>query len=416
MMPLQAAHLYIHIPFCRYRCDYCDFFSRIQVSPERQTAIMRRTVDHIVDIARTFWNDRTRLRSIYVGGGTPSTLTPEARAVLLDALAGITTTRGGPRHDVDIPEITVEVNPEDVDAHLLSEYATVGVNRLSVGIQSLQPALLERIGRHTTIDATRHGLSTIAERWQGRWSADLITAIPGQTPAEAEHDVDALMAFEPDHVSLYELGIEEGTRLYRRHRSGLLPESDDEQRIALLRRSRERLRDTGFRWYEISSFARAGYESRHNIAYWEMRPWAAAGPGATALLPATSTACHLHLPRRFDAYAAPNYGVTRESLDRRALLGEYLMMGFRMRDGIRRDAVLHVFDQPLDAIIPDTIQRWEEHLIEPTVGRLALTEEGAMLLDRFLVDAFVELDRWALDAGPYRWPEAYDYGTAEPDA
>ncbi len=411
MTPHPAAHLYIHVPFCRFRCDYCDFFSRIGVAPERQVAIIRRTVDHIRDIVGTVPGTRTRLKSVYVGGGTPSVLTGEAREALLSALADVTAAIRPPHDDRDTLECTVEVNPEDVEPALLAELEGAGVNRLSIGIQSLQSPLLARIGRHTTVEATHRGLSIVADRWGGSWSADLITAIPGQTPKEAKEDIRALMTFAPDHVSLYELGIEEGTRLYRRYRSGSLPVSDDEHRTALLRLSRDHLSDAGLRWYEISSFARPGCEGRHNIAYWEMRPWAAAGPGAVALLPSTrtdsshGTACHLHLPRRFDEYDKPDYGIVTESLDRRALLGEYLMMGFRMRDGIRRDAIARVFDRTLDVLIPETIRRWDRYLTEPIAGRLALTDGGAMLLDRFLVDAFVELDRRDVGLDAYRWPE-----------
>ena len=308
-------------------------------------------------------------------------------------------------------EWTVEVNPEDVSHELIQTYRAAGVTRLSLGVQSLQDRFLTAIGRHTDRTTTLRGLRTVAELWPGTWSADLITAIPGQSPSEARRDADALMEYAPPHVSLYELGIEPGTSLARSVRRGRIAPLTEEAQMAALRSAGDALQTAGLEQYETSSFAFPGAVSHHNLGYWEMRPWDAAGPAAVALISEEAGPTHITGPRDFQVYLGQHdFGVHREVLSSRELLEEYLMGGFRMQRGLRINAIRKVFGTSLDEVIPRTLERWADHIghTHHVVGgpRVHLDASAGMLLNRFLVEAFSELDTTEnrLYRSP-RWPE-----------
>ncbi|MEX2442242.1 MAG: radical SAM family heme chaperone HemW [Alkalispirochaeta sp.] len=399
---MTAIILYIHIPFCRYRCDYCDFFTRTHVAPDRQLRIIERTISHALHSLHRWYPPDAPISSMYVGGGTPSSVHEKARHRLLQGI------RECIEYGTLVPdsEITVEVNPEDVDRTLLQDLDRSGVNRISLGVQSLRASTLTRIGRHTTLPATRRGLELIAGTWHRRWSMDVISAIPGQSVTDAAEDVRSALEYHPHHVSLYELGIEPGTRLALTQKRGALPPESEEHRLAQLAAAAEVLAEADFHRYEVSSFSVPGDESRHNLAYWQMHPWAAAGPGAVALLPYQGQATHFTTNHRFPDYLdRDDYAVTPEPLTPRELCEEYLMGGFRMTRGISNATMQHVFGHTLPELLPATLRRWSRYLQYRGNDLVTLTDEGRLRLNRFLVDAFGELERSAeLPTAP-RWPE-----------
>jgi oxygen-independent coproporphyrinogen-3 oxidase len=400
---VTAIILYIHVPFCRFRCDYCDFFTRTNVSAGRQFQIIDRTISHALASLRRWYAPKTPISSIYVGGGTPSSVDDRARQRLLQGV------RQCIEYGTLIPdsEITVEVNPEDADSRLLQELDQSGVNRLSLGVQSLRERTLRRIGRHTGLPATRKGLELIAGRWPHRWSCDVITSIPGESPQDAAEDVRNVLQFDPHHVSLYELGIEAGTRLGLIHRRGLLPTDPDEKRLAQFTAAADVLTEAGLTRYEISSFAHPDHQSRHNLAYWRMYPWVAAGPGAVALLPRDGQATHFTVSRRFREYLdEDDRAISAEPLSARELCEEYLMGGFRMNRGISDTSVQSVFGRTIEELIPETARTWRDYLLHREDRFVALTDQGRLLLNRFLIDAFGELDRSTVLPDVPRWPEA----------
>jgi oxygen-independent coproporphyrinogen-3 oxidase len=275
-------HLYLHIPFCRERCDYCDFFTRTGVDPGRQRAIVERMsaqVDQFTDSGITGMERSRSFRTLYVGGGTPSSMNSEAERALL-ALLGRYTGTG---------EVTVEVNPEDVSPAFLERLREAGVNRISLGVQTFSEAVRHTIGRHTTIAETRRGLETVAEEWGGRWTLDLIVAVPGEDEATVTRDLSDVLLYEPSHISVYELGIEERTVLGNRARRGRIVPISEDAAVRHLRVVEETLEKRGLHRYEISSYAVPGEESRHNLAYWRMRPHIGAGPGAVGTVPLRSS-------------------------------------------------------------------------------------------------------------------------------
>lgn len=400
--PLSRLHIYVHIPVCRARCDYCDFFTRSGVAAAVQLRMVE-SIGHDIEAALAAFGHPYPV-TLYVGGGTPSALSGVARDALLDIVA---------RHAA--AETTVEVNPEDVDRDLLAALSDAGVNRISLGVQSLQGPVLRTIGRHTDAATTRRALELIGTEWRGRWSVDLIVGVPGETRRRRESDLEDVVAYGPGHLSLYDLTVVAGTRLAKRLAPSVT-EGDAARRLV------ERAEERGFRHYEVSNCARAGEESRHNHGYWALNPHLGLGPGAVGLLPVggiegrpVPVRCSVPSDlspfgsRRRTPAAAPRtadaglgFACTLEPLDGATLARELLMTGLRTRHGIDRAAYRSMTGVDPVEVLPRTAQRWQERL-SVSADRVALDRDGVWLLDSFLVEAFAELDTLGDLPGPF-WP------------
>ena len=396
-----ATGLYLHIPVCRRRCDYCDFFSCVGLSAARQQGLVSRILTHATqELTRSHaWAER--LVTLYVGGGTPSALCPEAWDRLVGWIGAVTEGMEG-----EI-EVTVELNPEDITMSLLESLERAGVNRLSVGVQSLDERVLQVIGRHTTLRETERGLDEVASAWKGRWSADLITCVAGRDDEAAAEEVKRVMRWNPDHLSIYELTVENGTRLAHRYRrEDVTVKVSDGVCVRQLRSCEEEAARFGLTRYETSSFARHGCESRHNARYWRVEPWVAAGPGAVALVPEDGKATHHVSPRSLARYDSRHFGVTHETLSTVELIEEYLMGGLRTTSGVDGNAVADVGGVPLETLLQDTCHRWSNELTYDSQRcHLYTTERGRWMVNAILVDAFAEVERRAAHLFPRaHWP------------
>ncbi len=297
----------------------------------------------------------------------------------------------------------MELNPEDISRELLDRFEEAGVNRFSIGIQSFREHTLRRIGRHTSIEATRRGLEILADRWRPgtktdhglflRWNADLIAGIPGGDPADTVLDLEEILSFGPDHLSVYELGVEDNTVLGRARRRGLLLPRDSDSLAEELDAVRATLLDRGFLHYEVSNFAHPGAESRHNLGYWLMEPHLGVGPAAVGTLP-EPTLRRFTNTREFSRYLHdPDRGLREESLSPGDFLRELLMMGLRTDRGVDRARVQKLAGRPLSDLLANTLRRWKIALPgSGESGAFVLSPENRQLLDRFLRDAFHELD------------------------
>ena len=259
--------LYVHLPWCLSKCPYCDFNSHT-LRPKHSRA--RYTEALCRDIETAAAHAQRPLRSIFIGGGTPSVFTPEHIGKILDAVA----------RAFDIPrdaEATMEANPGSLGRYRFEEYRSAGINRLSLGAQSFDAASLERLGRihgpaeiRTAFsDARRAGIENI--------NVDLMFGLPGQTPAMAERDVAAAIALDPEHVSYYELTLEPNTAFYANPPRDL-PGDDD--MAAIQEAGSGRLERAGYRRYEVSAFAKDGTECWHNLNYWRYGDYLGVGAGA----------------------------------------------------------------------------------------------------------------------------------------
>ena len=340
-MPLRPIPLalYVHIPFCAYRCRYCNFTFETGWSP----SLMTKTLDALVAEAEALRRQgeadglEWKISTLYLGGGTPSVVPVELMVPFLARLEGVLGYRTN-----DLAEATIEMNPENATAEALSGWASAGLDRLSVGIQTFDSARLALLGRWCDGDTNRRALGLIADHWKGRWSADLMAGLPGQGDLPPQRwvdlraDLNELLAYDPGHLSLYSLIVEPGTALATLRAGGGLRVAAEPVADQLWLRARQTLIDAGFEWYEISNFARAGHRSIHNQAYWRLDPWAGLGPGAEGTIPARNsqgvlTPRRTRNPRLFPWLSGPS---DSSFLTAPEFALEHFLAGWRTADGL----------------------------------------------------------------------------------
>jgi oxygen-independent coproporphyrinogen-3 oxidase len=388
--------VYVHVPFCTRKCEYCDFYSVAETGIA--TRRHRRVVDACVYQLEWFLS-RIRPRevvSVYIGGGTPSVLGPAALAGLvrrvLDAAGGCPT------------EVTVEVNPETTSAELVDSAWRAGVTRLSMGVQSFNAGTLEAMGRACSPEDTRRGARIATERWPGALNVDLMVGVPCQRVEDSLRDVSEVLRLAPDHVSLYTLTIEEGTPLAHQIASGSVPRPDDEAVTDMWLAARDALVHAGYRQYEISNYARPGEESLHNMRYWNLDPYVGIGPAAVSTVPGHGGGVlRAHGPRSIDAFLQgrpAGWGCEWERVGPREFALEHFMMGLRLEAGLERRRFAAVFGIDPAVAIRETISRWKDRVL---VSPERIVLRSRELLDSFLADAAAELRQVKLDERT-NWP------------
>lgn len=262
--------LYIHVPFCHSKCAYCDFYSL-----PRRGEFEDRYIDAIATEAKLRRNEIFIPETVYIGGGTPSILSSASFNKLASVIDGMV-------HGGDIAEFTIEVNPEDVTEDNASMWRAAGVNRISMGIQSLSNDELSAVGRrHSAEDAL--SAMQILQKYFSNISVDVIIGLPHQTFDTLSATLRGVLAYKPQHISAYILSYEEGTRLWSMRKTGKIRETDDETVSRMYRLVCDTLRDAGYEHYEISNYCLPGYKSRHNSNYWSGIPYLGLGPGAHSL-------------------------------------------------------------------------------------------------------------------------------------
>ncbi|MHB8313720.1 MAG: radical SAM family heme chaperone HemW [Candidatus Dormibacteria bacterium] len=272
--PGPARSLYLHIPFCTQRCHYCDF--AIQVGgPDLQGRYLQALLEELR------WLGEARvaapLESVFLGGGTPSLLRPELLERLLQAV--VARFRLAPQ-----AEVTIEANPEGVTSERVRLWSGLGINRVSLGVQSLDDSTLSWLGRSHDADQAELALAAVRQAGMVALSCDLIYAVPGQDAATFERGLRRVLEFQPEHVSCYELTVEPGTPLARGVAAGRSQSPQVEDFLEQRRLAVAVLGEAGLRRYEVSNYARPGCESRHNLVYWQGGAYLAAGSGAHGFL------------------------------------------------------------------------------------------------------------------------------------
>ena len=379
-MTPEPLALYIHWPFCLAKCPYCDFNSHVRDRiPQARFAAALRT-ELAWEAARL---GRRPLASIFFGGGTPSLMDPATAASLIaDA-----TTLFDPAPGL---EITLEANPTSVEAGRLAAFRDAGINRISLGVQSLDDGALRMLGRqHSAAEAI--AALEIARRSFPRLSFDLIYARPGQTLAAWQAELDQALALAADHLSLYQLTIEPGTAFEALHRRGDLVLPAEDAAVALYDATAETAARHGLAQYEISNYAAQGAESRHNLAYWRYGDYAGIGPGAHGRLMVEKRLVATRRHRAPEPWAErverQGHGSTEEEVIAPAdRAREMLLMGLRLHEGVDAARFARRCGMPLaDALDPEVLQQAQEAgYVTMTAGRLVATPEGRVRLDALL--------------------------------
>ena len=263
------AGIYIHIPFCKQRCSYCAFYSTTLYNIREQyvDALCREIT------LRKDYAGGASIETIYFGGGTPSTLTMEQLQKICGTIYST--------HSVSpTAEVTIECNPDDLTPDFLAQLKQLPFNRISMGVQSFNDTQLKRLGRRHNAQKAREAVHNAREAGYNNISIDLIFALPGSTITEWEHDLDSAIALHPNHLSAYNLTYEEGTPLHRALERGDFAELSEEENIKQFQMLITKMKEAGYRHYEISNFALPGCESRHNSSYWNDTPYIGCGAAA----------------------------------------------------------------------------------------------------------------------------------------
>ena len=372
---MPTAALYIHIPFCEKRCVYCDFYTVAGVSsriPDYVAALKKEIVRRAAD---SFW-PRQRFATIFFGGGTPSLLSPQQIAEILDAVFASFQFE---KH----PEITIEANPGTLTSEQLARYRSAGVNRLSLGVQSLHAEELERLDRihspQQAIDAVlmaRHaGFDNI--------NMDFIFALPQQTIPRWRESLERAVELQPAHLSAYNLTIEHGTPLDAKIRKGEVQPLSEEEEREFYQFTMDFLERHGYRQYEVSNFAKPNFEARHNIKYWDGSVYLGLGASAHSFDGKRRFWNVANLRKYLEALAAARLPEdSAEQLTKSQRMFETAFLGLRQRGGVDLAAFAKKFRQSFDETFNGAVPDMEKGgLLVRCEERLQLTREGLFLCD-----------------------------------
>lgn len=388
--------LYVHVPFCRQKCDYCDFFS---IPSNRASCVCpdEKYVRSVLNEIRFYVKKYSvsRWKTVYIGGGTPSQL---GAKLLFELVSGIKSAVS----DKTTDEFTVEMNPEDLTEDILNSAQKAGVDRISTGIQALDQKALDSVNRHCPLQTAISSLELLQKKWKKKLSVDFIAGLPGQTYSSFKKQFETVFNFKNiDHISLYSLTLEENTPLYKKIESGKIKWSQQKtDRMWIL--GRKILKENGFIQYEVSNFARTGAESLHNKVYWHLENYIGCGSGACGSVYGEvserwTNTCSIKNYENFWLDFNPESEIPEsirqvEKIDLQTQEFEWLMMGFRLLEGVCSEEFKKRFGKSLEERIgvkDGLFFEWSKKHLARSYKKdgktfYALNERGLMLLNLFL--------------------------------
>jgi oxygen-independent coproporphyrinogen-3 oxidase len=365
----MKAGVYLHIPFCRSRCSYCDFATDVFKNNETVERYVNALIKEISE--SEIRNPKSEIETIYFGGGTPSLLSPRQLEKILDSIYK--------KFSVEKrAEITMEMNPATVSLEILREYKSLGVNRASFGAQTFDDTELKRLGRRHTAADVRETIGLLREANFENVSFDLIAGLPRQTLRDWERNLDEALALKPEHISLYLLEVHEGTPLAEQIRSLRQPAPDEDLAGEMYELMLEKVTEKGYAQYEISNFALPEFESRHNSKYWLCEPVYAFGVSAHSFDGAARRANERDTNRYVSLVESGASPVVEEiELSAKQLSAEFAFLNLRLAKGLDLSEYKRRFGTDLRAEFAEDLSRLEEAgLIEFDENRLKLTRKG----------------------------------------
>ncbi|MBQ8618117.1 MAG: radical SAM family heme chaperone HemW [Clostridia bacterium] len=382
---MEKISLYIHIPLCVKKCAYCDFasFSGRMGQRERYVQAVCREIR-----AQAAFFGRRNVATVFFGGGTPTLLSGEHVQRIMDTVRACF----GVLNDA---EISMEGNPGTLTMENLREYRAAGVNRLSLGVQSMDDELLKAIGRIHTAKEAETAVRMAREAGFENINLDLMYGLPGQTAEQWEDTLQKAITLAPDHLSCYSLILEEGTQLHDSVRAGTcapLPDEDEMERMDAL--TSRLLRDAGYAQYEVSNYAKPGRQCRHNIVYWECLPYLGVGLGAHSDM----NGRRFYNPESWEAYLLMAEGGERTrqaegDSSRRERMFERMMMGLRQTRGVNKARFARDFGEEIEGVWPKAIKEMTGgNLMDSNKERIFLTERGMQVMNGVLVALMEETD------------------------
>lgn len=374
----ELLELYLHIPFCVKKCDYCDFLS-FPAGPDSKRAYVKALVNEI-----RATEEKIRLRpvsSVFIGGGTPSILEPELMSQILSALKECFTLLP----DV---EFTIEANPGTLTRDKLQSYRSYGINRLSLGLQSTFDEDLAMLGRIHTYAEFEESFRLAREAGFANINVDLISAIPGQTRASWMENLRRIADLEPEHISAYSLIIEEGTPFYDRYEHQELELPDEDAEYEMYEDTLRYLKSRGYEQYEISNYARPGYACRHNVGYWQRSDYLGLGLGASSLISGTRFSNTSSMQEYLELSETPaKLRRDQEVLTPSEEMEEFMFLGLRMTEGVSEKEFRHCFGMDLSEVYGTVLEQYRKsgHLIHED-DRWRFSREGIHVSNWILSD------------------------------
>ena len=375
---MKELEIYIHIPFCAKKCNYCDFLSFPAAKEMQETYVD--TLLKEIEAAKD--RETYRVSTVFFGGGTPSILPAEDIARILDQL----------RDNFLIApdaEISVECNPGTVTLSKLTTYKDAGINRLSFGLQSSDNEELRLLGRIHTWEAFLDSYHYARETGFNNINIDLMSALPGQTIDKWQKTVENVMVLHPEHISAYSLIIEENTPFYETYKNGHgLPEEEEDRRMYAW--TKKTLEEAGYRRYEISNYALPGRQCRHNVGYWKRIPYRGFGLGASSLIDEyrfkNTEDLNLYIARTREGQACYD---DCEKIDTKSQMEEYMFLGLRLTDGISEQEFFQIFGESIDEIYGQHLdQLMGQGLLLREKGRIFLTDRGVDISNYVMAQFF----------------------------
>jgi len=371
-----VAGIYVHIPFCRRKCLYCDFYS---VGERFITGDFDKLINHELLLRGNFLNDK-RISTVYLGGGTPSLLPIESVGRILEGIDTLSSLNGD-------AEITIEVNPDDVSLELFRSYKRLGVNRISIGVQSFNQAELSFLGRRHSVESSSVAVHNAQDAGFENISIDLIYGIPGSTLQTWEHSLSVAENLNPQHLSCYHLTYEGNTPLTRRLRKGLFTALDEELSHGQFELLRSFAQSKGYLHYEVSNFAKEGFISRHNSSYWLGEEYLGLGPAAHSYNGAVRQWNPYSLERWEDGIKNNSPNIEMESLSAVSKYNELLITRLRTIWGVNTDDVSRMFGESFASFLNKSAQKYIDD------GRMSRTKGNTLLISPsayFVSDSIVE--------------------------
>jgi len=375
------AGIYIHIPFCKSFCSYCDFYS---ITDNNSCSALVQALISEMSL-RSGYLEGEAVETIYFGGGTPSLLNIADVEKIVEAVSSNFII-------ADDPEITMEVNPDDVVEGYFGALKRAGVNRISLGVQSWDDKRLRYLGRRHNAAQSAQALEHCFREGFSNVSVDLIYGIPGMTVVNLKSDLEKTFAFPVTHLSAYHLTIEEGTRLGKMKKEGRLTETDEETSSAMFSALGNTCREHGYIHYEISNFALEGYISRHNSSYWRQIPYLGLGPSAHSFDRRSRQWNVSDVKKYIGSVNRGEVPSEREELDRITIFNEYVMTSLRTMWGIDLAHVEAFYDKELHDYLINMSGKYIRYgLMKREKNTLALTDQGKMISDNIIAELLTEL-------------------------
>ncbi len=384
--PKRPLGLYIHIPFCVQKCKYCDFLSAPadDATKKRYVSALCREIEAYKELTKEY-----ELATVYFGGGTPSVLEVSLIGQIIECVKRTFTV------NMTEAEITLEVNPGTASFEKINKYRELGINRLSIGVQSAREEELKLLGRIHSFEEAKQTVAWARQAGVTNLSADLMSALPNQTLDAYKENVEAILALNPEHISSYSLIVEEGTPFFERYAEGMPGEEelpDEETDRAMYAYTKERLAQAGYHRYEISNYAKPGFESRHNSSYWTGTEYIGVGLGAASLF--TNARYHNEtdlLTYMEEAEAGRDVRREIERLVPAEQMEEFMILGLRRMVGVSRAEFAKRFGTPIETVYGSAIKKLEKQgLLRLDGDRIALTGLGIDVSNQVFVEFIPE--------------------------